>query len=144
MYKKPRTQNMQRKQRCWWKQNCLMTRRNVRHFLPISDRMTPNSVCLWNHKEHGDSNKRWCRRQFEPSQETGVKKMINGNVPSEFISLWFVSVHGAASYIQSKTEVPEGCSKFKGPETRQVQERLVSTLEHMQVPKWDRTRCPEE
>ena len=38
----------------------------------------------------------------------------------------------------------EGCSKFKGPETRQCQERLVSTLEHMQVPKWDRTRCPEE
>ena len=38
----------------------------------------------------------------------------------------------------------EGCSKFKEPETRQVQERLVSTLEHMQVPKWDRTRCPEE
>ena len=33
----------------------------------------------------------------------------------------------------------EGCSKFKSPETRQVQERLVSTLEHMQVPKWDRT-----
>ena len=38
----------------------------------------------------------------------------------------------------------EGCSKFKSPDTRQVQERLVSTLEHMQVPKWDRTRCPEE
>ena len=38
----------------------------------------------------------------------------------------------------------EGCSKFKSPETRQVQERLVSTLKHMQVPKWDRTRCPEE
>ena len=32
----------------------------------------------------------------------------------------------------------------QGPETRQVQERLVSTLEHLQVPKWDRTRCPEE
>ena len=31
----------------------------------------------------------------------------------------------------------EGCSKFKSQETRQVQERLVSTLEHMQVPKWD-------
>ena len=29
----------------------------------------------------------------------------------------------------------EGCSKLKSPETRQVQERLVSTLEHMQVPK---------
>ena len=38
----------------------------------------------------------------------------------------------------------EGCSKFKSPETRQVQERLVWTLEHMQVPKWDRTRRPEE
>ena len=38
----------------------------------------------------------------------------------------------------------EGCSKFKGPETRQVQERSVLTLEHMQVPKLDRTRCPEE
>ena len=38
----------------------------------------------------------------------------------------------------------EGYSKFKSPETRQVQERLVSTLEHMQVPKWNRTRCPEE
>ena len=38
----------------------------------------------------------------------------------------------------------EGCSKFKSPETRQVKERLVSTLEHMQVPKRDRTRCPEE
>ena len=38
----------------------------------------------------------------------------------------------------------EGCSKFKSPEPRQIQERLVSILEHMQVPKWDRTRCPEE
>ena len=28
------------------------------------------------------------QRRFEPSQETGVKKMINGNVSSEFISLW--------------------------------------------------------
>ena len=48
--------------------------------------------------------------------------------------------------LQSKKEKrsTEVCSKFKSPETRQVQERLVSTLEHMQVPKWDRTRCPEE
>ena len=38
----------------------------------------------------------------------------------------------------------EGCSKLKCPETRQVQERLGSTLKHMQVLKWDRTRCPEE
>ena len=34
------------------------------------------------------------------------------------------------------------CSKLKSPETRQVQERLVSTLEHLQVTKWTRIRCP--
>ena len=71
-----------------------MTRRNVRHFQPAS-------VCLWRHREHGDSKTRWRQRRFEPSQETGVKKTINGNVSSEFISLWFASVHGAASYIQN-------------------------------------------
>ena len=38
------------------------------------------SVCLWHHREHGDSNKGWRQRRFEPSQETDVKKMINGNV----------------------------------------------------------------
>ena len=38
----------------------------------------------------------------------------------------------------------EGCSKLKSPETRQVQERLLSTLVHVQVPKWDWARCPEE
>ena len=35
-------------------------------------------------------------------------------------------------------------SKLKSPETRQVQERLVSTWEHLQVPKLDRTRRLEE
>ena len=40
--------------------------------------------------------------------------------------------------------ITEGCSKFKSPETRQVKESLVSTLEHMKVQKWDRTRCQEE
>ena len=37
----------------------------------------------------------------------------------------------------------EGCSKFKrsGDKTSSGD---ISTLEHMQVPKWDRTRCPEE
>ena len=44
----------------------------------------------------------------------------------------------------SKNRSTEGCSKLKSPETRQVQEILISTLEHLQVPKWDRTRCPEE
>ena len=38
----------------------------------------------------------------------------------------------------------EGCSKLKSQETSQVNERLVSTLENTQVPKWDRNRCPKE
>ena len=78
-----------------------ITRRNFRHFPPVSGRMTPNRICLWRHRGHGDSNKRWRQRQIEPSQETGVKKMINGNVSSAYISLWFASVHGAASSIQN-------------------------------------------
>ena len=38
----------------------------------------------------------------------------------------------------------DSCSKLKSPETRQVQERLVSTLEHLQVTKLDQIRRPEE
>ena len=98
---KTRTQNTQWKQRYRWKRYRSMTRRNVRHFPSASDRMTPNSVCLWRHREHGDSNKRWRQSRFEPSPETGVKKMINGNVSSEFISLWFASVHGVAISIKN-------------------------------------------
>ena len=41
------------------------------------------------------------QRRFEPSQETDVKKMINGNVSLELISLLFVSVYGDASSILS-------------------------------------------
>ena len=72
-----------------------------RIFPPASSRMTPNSVCLWRHREHGDINKRWCQRSFKLSQETGVKKLINGNVSSKFVSLWFASVHGAATSIKN-------------------------------------------
>ena len=32
----------------------------------------------------------------------------------------------------------ERCSKLKNRKTRQVKERLISTLEHLQVPKWHR------
>ena len=52
----------------------------------------------------------------------------------------FVNMHNQSS----KNRSTEGCSKLKSPETRQVQEILVSTLEHLQVPKLDRTRCQEE
>ena len=71
---------MQWKQIYRCKQNRSMTRWNVRHFPPASGRMTPNSACFWRHREHGDSNKRWRQRRCEPSQEMGVKKMINSNV----------------------------------------------------------------
>ena len=40
---------------------------------------------------------------------------------------------------KSKREVPEGYSKFKSPKTRQVQERLVSTLEQY-APSFYRSR----
>ena len=55
-----------------------------------------------------------------------------------------MAVEGPESVAFEAKEKYRGYSKFKSPETRKVQERLVSTLEHMQVPKWDRTRCPEE
>ena len=42
---------------------------------------------------------RWRPRPFEPSQGTVVQTMINGNVSSKLISLWFASVYGAASSI---------------------------------------------
>ena len=45
------------------------------------------------------SNKRYRQRWFEPSQEWFLKKMINDNVSSDLILLWFASVYGAASYI---------------------------------------------
>ena len=94
IYKKTWTQNTQWKQRYRWKRYCSITRRNVRQFPPANGRMTPNSVCLWRHRKHGDSNERWPLRRFEPLQETGVKKMRNGNVQSKLISqcssrLWF-------------------------------------------------------
>ena len=50
----------------------------------------------------------------------------------------------AITSFESKNRSTEGCPKLKSPETRQVQEMLVSTLEHLQVPKWDRTSSPEE
>ena len=104
IYKKPERKickNFIWKQRYRWKRYRSVARRNLRHFPPASGQMTPTSVCLWRHREHGDGNKRQRKRRFEPSQEMGVKKMINGNLLSEFISLLFASVYGAASSIQN-------------------------------------------
>ena len=41
-----------------------------------------------------------------------------------------------------QTRCNKGCLKFKI--RRRVQKRLVSTWEHMQVPRWNRTRCMEK
>ena len=79
-----------------------------------------------------------------------TKKNSNNKLASFFVAYKCVSLD-AFTKSQKHVEVlmkqkrnTEGCSKLKSPETRQVLERLVLTLEHMQVPKWDRTRCPEE
>ena len=59
------------------------------------------------------------------------------------ITVWCINgINQRNKDYQAKNRSTEGCSKLKSPETRQVQER--STLEHLQVPKRDRTRCPEE
>ena len=42
-------------------------------------------------------------------------------------------------WLTEQNRSTKGCSKHKSQGTRQVQERFVSTLEHVQVPKWDRT-----
>ena len=65
-------------------------------------------------------------------------------MPRKWKILIFKKCHVYNCLSSKKNRSTEGCSKLKSPGTRQVQERLVSTLEHMQVPKWDRTRCPEE
>ena len=66
----------------------------VRHtyFPPVSDRMTPKSVCLWRHREHGDSNKRWRQRRFEPSQEMGVKMMIHLCKWQSVVGIYFIMI----------------------------------------------------
>ena len=53
-------------------------------------------------------------------------------------------IYECGTILESKREVPRDVRNSKSPETKQVQERLVSTLEQMQVQKRDRTRWPEE
>ena len=62
---------------------------------PASGRVSPNTVCVWRHREHGNSNKRRHKWRFEPSQEMCVQKMANGNVCYELNLLWFTSVYGS-------------------------------------------------
>ena len=69
--------------------------------------------------------------------------IVRGAVGMVFIGILFRKWR-SDYHVASINRSTEGLSKLKSPETRQVQERLVSTLEHLQAPKWDRTRCPEE
>ena len=48
--------------------------------------------------------------------------------------------HITVKWGESKNQKYRGGSKLKSPETRQVQKRLVSSLEHLQFPKRDRTQ----
>ena len=119
--KKNWTQNTQWKQRYLWKRYRSITRQNVRHLPPASGRMMPNSVCLWRHREYGDSNKRWHQRRFQPSQETGVKKMINGNVSSELILLWFFECVRSCKFYQ-KLRLASGFTLTKSTRTVTLQD----------------------
>ena len=83
----------------------------------------------------------WSGYWFDVYRRRCIYKFLNV-CPFDYTAVAGSGKVGPVNHGQQKRST-EGCSKFKSPETRQVQERLVSTLEHMQVPKWDRTRCPE-
>ena len=98
------------------------------------------SLILWRHYNH------WRYRYAFVIQTGQISSFENKVVLCTNIGEvnWLFNVTINDISVISKNWSTEGCSKLKSPETRQVQERLVSTLEHLQVPKWDRTRCPEE
>ena len=102
----------------------------------------------------------WLRLVFRQFRGIDFQLLVNHLLTSlfELRIIDEVSVHGMRIWFilliksdlkwcihlsRGQKKSTEGCSKFKSLETRQVQERLFSTLYHMQVPKWDRTRCPE-
>ena len=57
-------------------------------------------------------------------------KLLNSVVFSIYEFTDNVTCTHLYAHLTKQKRSTEGCSKFKGPETRQVQERLVSTLEH--------------
>ena len=76
----------------------------------------------------------WYQQLEHKQVPKGGRNQVSGRVS---VPCWH------ATPVTSKNRSTEGCSKLKSPETRQVQEILVSTLEHLQVPKWDR-KCSME
>ena len=100
--------------------------------------MTPTSVCLWRHREHGDGNKRWRQRRFEPLQEMGIKKMINGNLSSEFISLLFEECVPSCKFYP-KLRLASGFTLPKSTRTvtlQDAQPRNVTSALHNPGRKW--------
>ena len=79
-----------------------------------------------------------CSNCWDQIPRTCVYSTFNLDYPWNFLDFaHFILIDYIyfVSYRRQKRST-EGCSKFKSPETRQVQERLVSTLEHMQVPNF--------
>ena len=129
---------MQWKKRSRLKRYCSVTRRKLRHFPPASGRMTPTSVCLWRHREHGDDNKRWRQRRFESSQEMGVKKMKKWQ---SVVGIHFIIICECVRSCKfyPKLRLASGFTLTKSTRTvtlQDVQPRYVTSAFHNQGRKW--------
>ena len=107
---------------------------------PSRRRMGPRGIILW-HQLGQNSDRHVNTETWRYGHEIQYQVTCSGGANGWQGRRAWVPIH-LETYKQKRST--EGCSKFKSLETIQVQERLVSTFEHMQVPKWDRTRCPEE
>ena len=88
----------------------------------------------------------WGGRHYFRSLEGQIPANCPLSTPAHFCTHPKRNSYSLLSIERKQNRSTKGCSVLKRPDTRQVKERLVSTLEHLQVPKWDRTRCtrPEE
>ena len=77
-------------------------------------------------------------RTYSPVEDQKSQHLSYSEILFDFCCIRFKFYK---NILLSKNRSTEGCSKLKSPETRQVQEILVSTLEHLQAPKWD--QCPK-
>ena len=87
------------------------------------------TVCLsYLERNKRDKMKRFfvCLAYVDPNSRGKMKRILSSY-------LAFMDFSNDRWNEMKQKRSTEGCSKFKGPEIRQVQERLVSTLEHKQV-----------
>ena len=80
----------------------------------------------------------WTKPSCDPVQILRTKDWYFKSliVVNTATSYFFTTLHVIYFWGENSTE---GCPKLKSLEKRQVQEGLVSTLDHPRVPKWDRT-----